>query len=75
VADARPPDVQSCEARELDDRLLPDLRPRCARSTMPKRQLEFASAAAPWPGCDVRWPPMLAAKIDLLSRHADILSK
>ena len=34
VADARSPDVQSCEARQLDDRRLPDLRPRCARSTM-----------------------------------------
>jgi hypothetical protein len=35
MADSKPPDVQYCEARQLDDRPLPDLPPRCARSTMP----------------------------------------
>jgi hypothetical protein len=46
VADARTPDVESCEARQVDDRPLPDLRPRCARATMRSATTRIASAAA-----------------------------
>ena len=43
---------------------------RCLR-----RQLELPPPQHLWPGCEVRSPPMLAAKIDRPIRHADVLSK